>query len=111
VLNEIIEGKTTYDQVVRKDLEGELTKKSNQDILSQTCDNNFYNELPNTFIVLDDVINILTQKKYKKLEQMLFRNRQSRFTICICMQDLTKVSPQLHRNLDSLLLFDGNISR
>jgi hypothetical protein len=28
VLNEIIEGKTAYDQVVHKDLEGELTEES-----------------------------------------------------------------------------------
>jgi hypothetical protein len=96
VLNEIIEDKTAYDQVVRKDLEGELTEESKQDILSKTCDDNFYNELPHTFILLDDAINILTQKKYKKLQQMLFRNRQPRFTICICVQELTGVSPQLH---------------
>jgi hypothetical protein len=48
VLNDIIEGKTAYDQVVRKDLEGELTEESKQEILSKTCDDNFYNELPHT---------------------------------------------------------------
>jgi hypothetical protein len=111
VLNEIIEGKTAYDKVVRKDLEGELTEESKQDILSKTCDDDFYNELPHTFILLDDAINILTQKKYKKLQQMLFRNRQPRFTICICVQDLTGVPPQVRRNLDSLWLFGGNVSR
>jgi hypothetical protein len=95
VLNEIIEGKTAYDQVVRKDLEGELTEESKQEILSKTCDDNFYNELPHTFILLDVAINILTKKKHKKLQQMLFRNRHQRFTICICVQDLTGVSPQL----------------
>jgi hypothetical protein len=42
---------------------------------------------------------------------MLFRNRQPRFMICICVQDLTGVSPQLRRNLDSLWLFGGNVSR
>jgi hypothetical protein len=102
VLNDIIEGKTAYDQVVRKNLEGELTEESKQEILSKTCDDNFYNELPHTFILLDDTINILTQKKYKKLQQLLFRNRQVRFTIYICVQDLTGVPPQVRRNLDSL---------
>jgi hypothetical protein len=91
VLNDIIEAKTTYHQVVCKDLEGELTEERKQDILSETYDNDFYNELQHTFILLDDAINILTQKKYKKLQQMLFRNRQLRFIICICVQDLTGV--------------------
>jgi hypothetical protein len=75
VLNEIVEGKTTYNQVVCKDLEGELTEESKQDILSKTCDDDFYNYFPHTFILLDDAINILTQKKYKKIQQLLFRNR------------------------------------
>jgi hypothetical protein len=110
VLNEIIEVKTAYDQVVRKDLEGELTEESKEDILSKTCGYKFCNELPHTFIFLDDAINILTQKKYKKFQLLFFRNRQPRFTICICVQDLTCVSPQLRRNLDSLWLFGGNMS-
>jgi hypothetical protein len=42
---------------------------------------------------------------------MLFRNRQPRFTIWICVQDLTGVPPQIRRNLDSLWLFGGNVSR
>jgi hypothetical protein len=88
-----------------------LTEESKQEILSKTCDDNFYNELPHTFILLDDAINILTQKKYKKLQQLLFRNTQPRFTICICVQDLTGVPPQVRRNLDSLWLFGGNVSR
>jgi hypothetical protein len=88
LLNDIVEGKTTYDQVVSKDLESELTEESKQDILAKTSDDDFYKELPHTFILLDDAINILTQKKYRKLQQMLFRNRQSRFTICIFIQTL-----------------------
>jgi hypothetical protein len=42
---------------------------------------------------------------------MLFRNTQPTFTICICVQDLTGVPPQIRRNLDSLWLFGGNVSR
>jgi hypothetical protein len=71
VLNDIIEGKTAYNQVIHKDLVGELTDESKQEILSKTCDDNFYNELPHTFILLDDAINMLTQKKYKKLQQII----------------------------------------
>jgi hypothetical protein len=64
-LNEIIEGKTAYDQVVHKDFEGELVDESKKDILSKTCDDNFYYELPHMFILLDEAINILTQKIQK----------------------------------------------
>jgi hypothetical protein len=104
VLSDIAEGKTAYERVVSKDLENELTEESKEDILSKTSDDDFYQELPHTFILLDDAINVLTQRKYRKLQQMLFRNRQPRFTICICVQDLTGVPPQIRRNLDSLWL-------
>jgi hypothetical protein len=43
--------------------ESELTEESKQDILSKTCDDNFYNELPHAFIFLDDAINILFSKE------------------------------------------------
>jgi hypothetical protein len=111
VLSDIAEGKTAYEQVVSKDLESELTEESKQDILAKTSDDDFYKELPHTFILLDDAINVLTQRKYRKLQQMFFRNRQPRFTIRICVQDLTGVPPQIRRNLDSLWLFGGNVSR
>jgi hypothetical protein len=111
VLSDIAEGKTAYEQVVSKDFESELTEESKEDILSKTSDDDFYKELPHTFILLDHAINVLTQRKYRKLQQMLFRNRQPRFTICICVQDLTGVPPQIRRNLDSLWMFGGNVSR
>jgi hypothetical protein len=66
VLSDIAEGKTAYEQVINKDLENELTEESKQDILAKTSDDDFYKELPHTFILLDDAINILTQKKYRK---------------------------------------------
>jgi hypothetical protein len=36
--------------------------------LSKTSHNHFYKELLDTFILLDDVINVLTQWKYRKLQ-------------------------------------------
>jgi hypothetical protein len=111
IVNEIIEGRTVYDKVIHKAIESELTEESKQEIFSNKCDNDFYNELSHSFILLEDAINILTQKKYKKFQQTLFRNRQPRFTICICVQDLTGVQLQLRRNLDSLGLFSGNVYR
>jgi hypothetical protein len=67
MLKDVIKGKTAYDQVIRKNLEGELTEESREYILSKICEDDFYNELPHIFIFLDHAINILTQKKYKKL--------------------------------------------
>jgi hypothetical protein len=81
----IIQVDYDHAEVVNKDLQGELTEESKEDILSKTSDDNFYKKLPHTFILLEDAINVLTQWKYRKLQQMLFRNRQHRFTICICV--------------------------
>jgi hypothetical protein len=39
-----------------------------QIILAKSCDD-FYNELPHTFILLDDTINILMERKYRKLSR------------------------------------------
>jgi hypothetical protein len=111
VLSDIAEGKTVYEQVVSKDLESELTEESKEDILSKTSDDDFYKEFPHTFILLDDAINVLTQRKYGKLQQMFFRNRQPRFTVFISVQDLTTVPLKISRNLDSLWLFGRNVSR
>jgi hypothetical protein len=71
-----LEEKTAYEQVVNKDLEGELTEESKEDILAKLCDADFYKKMPHTFILLDETINILMQKKYRRLRQMVFRNRQ-----------------------------------
>jgi hypothetical protein len=63
VLDEIIEDKTAYDQVVRKDLEGEITEESKKEILTRAVDNDFYDQLPHTLVLFEDVMNIFDQKK------------------------------------------------
>jgi hypothetical protein len=45
VLDEIMEGKMAYVQVVRKVLEGEITKDSKNGILSRAKDDDFYDQL------------------------------------------------------------------
>jgi hypothetical protein len=60
VLSDIAEGKSAYEQVVSKDLEGELTEETKQDVLSKTSNDDFYKKLLHTFILLDDAINVLT---------------------------------------------------
>jgi hypothetical protein len=65
VLSDIAEGKTAYEEIVSKDLESELSEESKEDILSKTRDDDFYKELPHTFILQDDGINVLTLEVQK----------------------------------------------
>jgi hypothetical protein len=106
-LNGIIDGKAAYDQVIRKYLANNLTDDSKEDILSRVMDDNFYDSLPHTLILLDDAINVLKQKRHQGLEDLLFRNRQPRFTIFICAQDPFGIPVKIRRNLDSLWFFGG----
>jgi Cdc6-like AAA superfamily ATPase len=107
VLNEITEGKTAYDQVVRNNLTHRLTDESHNDILERALDDNFYEDIPHSIIVLDDALNVLKKTKLNPLHELLFRNRQPRFTIFICVQDTFGVPTDLRRNLDSFWLFGG----
>jgi hypothetical protein len=106
-LGDIIEGKTAYDQVIENNLEDRLTDKSKEDILLRTSDRAFYDTIPHTAILMDDAINIFKRKGYTKLHDLLFRNRQPRFTIFICAQDPYSIPVTIRRNLDSLWLFGG----
>jgi hypothetical protein len=63
VLDEIIEGKTSYDQVVRKDLEGEITEESKKEILTRAVNNDFYDQLPHMLVLFKNAMNIFDQKK------------------------------------------------
>jgi hypothetical protein len=56
---------------------------------------------------MDDVINAFKRKVHPALEDMLFRNRQPRFTIFICSQDPNSIPVKIRRNLDTLWLFGG----
>jgi hypothetical protein len=75
VLDEIMEGKTAYDQVVRKDLEGEITEESKKEILTRAVDNDFYDQFWHTLVLIEDTMNIFDQKKYANLYKMVFTNR------------------------------------
>lgn len=107
VLNELINGKTAYDQVIRSGIENEITNESRENILNIIQQDKFTNEIPHTAILLDDAINILKDKKYKQLEDLLFRNRQPRITFFICAQDPMGIPVKVRRNIDSFWLFGG----
>jgi hypothetical protein len=106
VMDEIMESKTTYNQVARKDLEGKITKDSKNDILSRAMDNDFYDQLPHTLILFGDAMNIFNQKKYTKLYEIVFKNSQ-RFTIFINVQEIYSIPPAIRKNLDTLWIFGG----
>jgi hypothetical protein len=106
-LNELTEGKTAYDQVISNNLDNKITESSKKKILDVCGDNQFYNKVPCTIILFDDAINILKLNKYSSLLDVLFRNRQPRFTIFICAQDFFGIPPKIRRNVDGFWLFGG----
>jgi hypothetical protein len=106
VLDEIMEGKVAYGQVVRKDLEGEITEDSKKDILSRAMDDDFYDQLPHTLVLFKDAIGIFNHNnKYKKLYEMVFKNRHQRFTIFINVQEIYTIPTAKLKNLDTLWVF------
>jgi hypothetical protein len=112
VLDDIMEGKVAYDHVVRKDLEGEITEDSKKDILSRAMDDDFYDQLPHTLVLFEDVIGIFNHNnKYKKLYEMEFKNRHQRFTIFINVQEIYTIPPAIRKNLDTLWVFGGMSSK
>jgi hypothetical protein len=52
---------------------------------------------------MDDASNVFKRKEHVSLEELLFRNRQPRFTIFICAQDPYSIPVKIRRNLDNLL--------
>jgi hypothetical protein len=96
VLDEIMEGKVTYGQIVRKDLEVEITKDSKKDILSHPMDDDFYDQLPHTLVLIEDAIGIFNyNNKYKKLYEIVFKNRHQRLTIFINVQEIYSIPPTI----------------
>jgi hypothetical protein len=111
LLNEIMVGKTVYDKVIRENLDDNITDESKEKILNRAVDDQFYDKLPHTIVLLDDAMNILGKKKHEKLYNLLYQNRQPRFLICACIQDSTGIQCQFKRNSDSIWIFGGNANK
>jgi hypothetical protein len=107
VLKDIMETKTAYEQVIDKNLQDKLTDTSRTNILSTLDIDDFNNTVPHSAILFDDAINIFKEPKFKQLKNLLFQNRQPRFTIFICLQDIFSIPPQIKRNADSVWIFTG----
>jgi hypothetical protein len=107
VLNDIIDAKSAYEDALNKGLEDKLTEKCKNEIFTILGLDDWTEEVPHTAILLDDAINILKDNKYKQLKNLLFQNRQPKFTVFICAQDIFGVPVQLRRNCDTVWLFAG----
>jgi energy-coupling factor transporter ATP-binding protein EcfA2 len=79
---EMVEAKNVYFQVDKYNLEPKLTDKSKEKILKVSVDDDFYKQLLNTIIMFDDAINVMKEKKYQPLVNLLFQNRQERYIWC-----------------------------
>jgi hypothetical protein len=107
-LCDIREAKTAYSQVLERGIPlNTLSKESRHNILSKIDANEFFSQIPHSILLFDDAINILKSRKYSKLCDLLFQNRQPRFTIFICLQDMYGIPPQIKRNADSIWIFAG----
>jgi hypothetical protein len=71
-------------------------------------DDDFYDRLPHTLVLFEDAIGIFNHNnKYKKLYEMVFKNRYQRFTIFINVKEIYTIPPAIRKNLDSLWIFGG----
>jgi hypothetical protein len=108
VMEDIIDAKSALEGAIRKVIVDELTEKTVKDLKSTLdLDDLYVDEVPHTAILLDDAINILKDTKHKKLMNVLFQNRQPRFTIFICVQDVFGVPIKIKRNCDAVWIFAG----
>jgi hypothetical protein len=107
VLNDLIDAKSAYEEILNKNLQYEVKKETKIDLFSTLDLSEWVEQTPHTIILLDDAINILKDNKYKKLKNLLFQNRQPRLTIFICAQDIFGIPPGIKRNCDTIWLFAG----
>jgi hypothetical protein len=102
VLEDIIDAKSAYSDVLEKGLEDSIDDVTKIDLFSTLDLEEWTDSVPHTALLLDDAINILKDTKYKKLQNLLFQNRQPRITIFICVQDIFGIPVKIRRNCDTI---------
>jgi hypothetical protein len=108
VLKEIMEAKTEYEQIIKNDLEDTISENIANEILRTIDVDDFYPDfIPNSAILMDDAMNIFNEAKFKTLRDLIFQNRQPKFTIFICIQDFTGIPSSIKRNVDTVWIFAG----
>jgi hypothetical protein len=111
VLEDIIDAKSAYGDVLEKGLQEEISDKTRADLFGTLDIDEWWDDIPHTAVLLDDAINILKEPKFKGLQNLLFQNRQPRLTIFICVQDIFGVPIKIRRNCDAIWVFAGMIDR
>jgi hypothetical protein len=78
--------------------------ESKKDILNWAADRHFYDEIPYTAILIDDVFNVF-KRKGSYILQDLYRNKKPKFAIFMCVQHTYNIPVAIRRNVNSLWLF------
>jgi hypothetical protein len=120
-MNDIIDAKSALEDAIRKGIIDDLTEKTVKDLkltldlsdlhVDEVAGRACPRGVPHTVILLDDAINILKDIKHKKLMNVLFQNRQPRFTIFICVQGVFGLPVKIKRNCDAVWIFAGMTDR
>jgi hypothetical protein len=84
VLKDLTDGKSAYEEVLNKNLQNVINSETRNDLFTTLDLTHWTTETPHTIILLDDAINVLKDRKFKELNDLLFQNRQPRLTIFIC---------------------------
>jgi hypothetical protein len=111
VLEDIIDAKSAYGDVLAKNLQDKVSEKAKNDLFNTLDIEEWWDTVPHTVLLLDDAINILKDGKHKILANLLFQNRQPRITVFICVQDIFGVPVKIRRNCDAIWIFAGMTDR
>ncbi|KAA6354298.1 MAG: hypothetical protein EZS28_050175, partial [Streblomastix strix] len=87
VLDELIECKKAYDDVIEYKLENQMKEESKKDILLHIGAKDFSIKFPHTIVPFDDAMSIFKNKN-NPLYKKLFKNRQPRIIYFLCLQDI-----------------------
>ncbi|KAA6376171.1 MAG: hypothetical protein EZS28_028302 [Streblomastix strix] len=104
VLDELIEGKQAYDQVVQLKIEKFLEDDSKQNILDKSGANEFKIKSPHTIVLFDDAMSIFKNKKSPPFKK-LFKNRQPTIIYFLCLQDIIGLEAAIKSKVDSIYFF------
>jgi hypothetical protein len=107
VLEDLIDAKSAFGDVIAKGLQDEVSDKTRDDLFETLDVEDWQDEIPHTVLLLDDAINILKDRRHNRLQNLLFQNRQPRITVFICVQDIFGVPVKVRRNCDSIWIFAG----
>ncbi|KAA6371066.1 MAG: hypothetical protein EZS28_033408 [Streblomastix strix] len=106
VLDELIECKKAYDDVIEYKLENQMKDESKKDILSHIGAKDFSIKFPHTIVLFDDAMSIFKNKN-NPLYKKLFKNRQPRITYFLCLQVIIGSDASIKSNVDTIYFFGG----